>query len=350
MNATSCSRCAATVKPSQSFCPRCGAPINDGSAAPASAPPPLVPAPPPPAVDNRSELPPPQVSALPTVPPPPPQRGRAARTKHSRRTMIGLLALAMVGTILGVVIASSAFTRDSPVRQSGNTTAAPAPDTTLTSDPAAKTPISTEPTTTPTPPPTPPTTPPATATATVVATPSPTTSRFPTSPPAGSCDALTITHNASQAASIVPVCHGVWATADSNDCGNCEGVTIYRWNTGGWVLRGRFNAACPLLLTDSGMPFDIATQFVGDGYSSCAVDRHLVAEPATGPLERSHDGPRVVRLQRMLSSWGLFTDSIDGQFGPNTRAATIDFQYLVGLAADGIAGAATHAALGLSYP
>jgi hypothetical protein len=54
----------------------------------------------------------------------------------------------------------------------------------------------------------------------------------------------------------------------------------------------------------------------------------------------------VTRLQQQLKAAGFSPGSIDGDFGPATRAAVVAFQKDRGLVADGIVGPATHGALG----
>jgi peptidoglycan hydrolase-like protein with peptidoglycan-binding domain len=61
--------------------------------------------------------------------------------------------------------------------------------------------------------------------------------------------------------------------------------------------------------------------------------------------ERARGSTRVRRLQRSLRLVGAQPGPIDGRFGPITQAAVIRFQSRNGLAADGIAGTLTLAAL-----
>lgn len=53
-------------------------------------------------------------------------------------------------------------------------------------------------------------------------------------------------------------------------------------------------------------------------------------------------------LQTKLKRWGYYTGSIDGVFGAGTKKAVIAFQKKNGLTPDGIVGAATLKALGMS--
>lgn len=64
-------------------------------------------------------------------------------------------------------------------------------------------------------------------------------------------------------------------------------------------------------------------------------------------LKEGSSGPEVEKLQQQLKAKGFDPGFIDSQFGPGTEAAVIAFQKSEGLAADGIVGPGTLAALGL---
>src|SRR5437588_4671914 len=64
-------------------------------------------------------------------------------------------------------------------------------------------------------------------------------------------------------------------------------------------------------------------------------------------LKQGSSGPDVTELQQKLKDLGFDPNGVDGNFGPGTKAAIIAFQQSKGLQADGIAGPATLAALGL---
>ena len=66
------------------------------------------------------------------------------------------------------------------------------------------------------------------------------------------------------------------------------------------------------------------------------------APAAAQELERGNTGDDVRAVQRAL---GI---TADGDFGPNTRRAVLDFQARNGLVVDGIVGPATKRALGLA--
>ena len=68
--------------------------------------------------------------------------------------------------------------------------------------------------------------------------------------------------------------------------------------------------------------------------------------PTPEPVLRTGSiGEEVKTLQARLHDLGYYTDEIDGQFGPGTKAAVIDFQRANGLEADGMAGSETKAVL-----
>src|SRR6266849_2190050 len=64
-------------------------------------------------------------------------------------------------------------------------------------------------------------------------------------------------------------------------------------------------------------------------------------------LRQGSSGPEITNLQQKLKDLGFDPNGVDGNFGPGTRDAVIAFQQSKGLQADGIAGPATLAALGL---
>lgn len=59
------------------------------------------------------------------------------------------------------------------------------------------------------------------------------------------------------------------------------------------------------------------------------------------PLSSGAHGEKVEELQKRLQALGYYDGEIDGQFGPGTRTAVIDFQTNNGLDADGLAGTET---------
>jgi len=59
-------------------------------------------------------------------------------------------------------------------------------------------------------------------------------------------------------------------------------------------------------------------------------------------------GSEVRQVQRKLRQWGYYDGAVDGVFGQETYEAVVDFQRKNGLAADGVAGEKTLAAMGIS--
>ncbi|HZV03397.1 MAG TPA: peptidoglycan-binding protein [Planctomycetota bacterium] len=62
-------------------------------------------------------------------------------------------------------------------------------------------------------------------------------------------------------------------------------------------------------------------------------------------IQEGSTGPAVSLCQQLLTNKGYDPGGIDGDFGPNTRAAVIAFQAANGLATDGVVGPMTWAAL-----
>lgn len=58
-------------------------------------------------------------------------------------------------------------------------------------------------------------------------------------------------------------------------------------------------------------------------------------------------GSEVRAIQQRLKEWGYYKGSVDGVYGASTKAAVIKFQKANSLTADGVAGNATLAAIGL---
>ncbi|MBE9177594.1 peptidoglycan-binding protein [Oculatella sp. LEGE 06141] len=105
--------------------------------------------------------------------------------------------------------------------------------------------------------------------------------------------------------------------------------------------------------------FQQASGLVADGIVGPATDaalRNAASAPASpvaqtpvpndsGFLQLDSAGERVANLQTRLRDIGYYNDTITGVFGPQTEAAVIRFQQANGLAADGIVGPSTEAAL-----
>ncbi|NJL46203.1 MAG: peptidoglycan-binding protein [Leptolyngbyaceae cyanobacterium SM2_5_2] len=65
-------------------------------------------------------------------------------------------------------------------------------------------------------------------------------------------------------------------------------------------------------------------------------------------LKKGAKGDRVIALQELLRKQGFDPGAVDGDFGNGTEAAVMAFQKSEGLLADGIVGAKTLSALGMS--
>ncbi len=66
------------------------------------------------------------------------------------------------------------------------------------------------------------------------------------------------------------------------------------------------------------------------------------AEPTPEPpLSSGSRGEKVEELQKRLQALGYYDGEIDGQFGPGTKTAVVDFQKNNGLDTDGLAGTET---------
>ena len=81
----------------------------------------------------------------------------------------------------------------------------------------------------------------------------------------------------------------------------------------------------------------------------------LTAAPKLNPqttyaltLKQGSRGEQVKTVQRKLKNWGYYKGSVDGIYGAKTKEAVKYFQRKNGLVVDGIAGAKTLAAMGIS--
>ena len=82
--------------------------------------------------------------------------------------------------------------------------------------------------------------------------------------------------------------------------------------------------------------------------SSSTTSTTVPAEPAGTTLRRGDKGPAVAALQRRLHALGYWLGARNDAFGPLTEQAVTAFQKVEGLAPDGVAGPATHAALSVA--
>lgn len=97
-------------------------------------------------------------------------------------------------------------------------------------------------------------------------------------------------------------------------------------------------------------PWDCVLRYVGDLDESPEAEAEVEAESNldTGLIRRGQTGARVERVQALLVYFHGIScgpDGVDGDFGPNTEAAVLEFQTRIGLPADGLVGPMTAAAL-----
>lgn len=65
-------------------------------------------------------------------------------------------------------------------------------------------------------------------------------------------------------------------------------------------------------------------------------------------VKQGSQGAIVTQIQTKLKNWGYYTGGVDGIFGSKTKSAVIYFQRVNGLTQDGIVGAKTAAAMGIT--
>ncbi len=79
--------------------------------------------------------------------------------------------------------------------------------------------------------------------------------------------------------------------------------------------------------------------------SSSAAVRTTAAATTSPTLRQGDIGADVAEAQTLLAKAGFSPGTVDGNFGPKTRAAVVAFQRAKGLAADGVIGPNTWKAL-----
>lgn len=95
--------------------------------------------------------------------------------------------------------------------------------------------------------------------------------------------------------------------------------------------------ALALILVTAGVSATVMTQTTENVQAAYALT-----------LKQGSRGTQVKTMQTKLKNWGYYKGAVDGIFGKQTRTAVISFQKKNGLVADGIVGAKTLAALGMS--
>lgn len=80
-------------------------------------------------------------------------------------------------------------------------------------------------------------------------------------------------------------------------------------------------------------------------FSFTAVDKNI---DAASVVKQGSQGAIVRQIQTKLKNWGYYTGGVDGIYGSKTASAVKYFQRKNGLAQDGVVGAKTAAALGIT--
>ena len=80
----------------------------------------------------------------------------------------------------------------------------------------------------------------------------------------------------------------------------------------------------------------------------CALMMLACVPRAEAAVAWGSRGEQVSQVQRKLKQWGYYSGAVDGVFGQATYNAVVSFQKKNGLTADGVVGAQTAAAMGLS--
>jgi len=83
-------------------------------------------------------------------------------------------------------------------------------------------------------------------------------------------------------------------------------------------------------------------------FSAVLVTCFVSEETSAEVLKQGSTGSLVKTVQTKLKNWGYYTGSVDGIFGTKTVAAVKYFQRVNGLIQDGIIGAKTAAAMGVT--
>jgi hypothetical protein len=98
-------------------------------------------------------------------------------------------------------------------------------------------------------------------------------------------------------------------------------------------------------------PSDTATSTITTAPDTTAqTTTDTTPQPQNESMRPGDESERVRQLQEDLVALGYSTGGIDGKYGPATEKAVREFQTSSGLVVDGIAGAATLAALSAANP
>jgi hypothetical protein len=156
-------------------------------------------------------------------------------------------------------------------------------------------------------------------------------------------------------------CLGDWMITQSYpDCGECEGVIPFHLENNEWRMYDPLYIYCYSVpdgygpepegtITSESFIFT-TIQIAVAGFPCDETNKGYHPESATDQLLYGDIGPRVTALQEALVSTGFLEDVADGQYGPATIKAVMNFQFSQNIPVDGIAGPNTHALLGIAYP
>jgi hypothetical protein len=155
-------------------------------------------------------------------------------------------------------------------------------------------------------------------------------------------------------------CIGDWMITQYADCLECEGVIPLHIEDNAWKLYDPIYTYCYSVPMGygpdpEGTPVDQSNiratiEIAVAGYPCDETDKGYRPESMTEPLMFGDIGPRVAALQEALISQGFLQTSADGEYGPATIRAVMNFQYSQNVSVDGIAGPDTHELLGIAYP
>jgi hypothetical protein len=155
-------------------------------------------------------------------------------------------------------------------------------------------------------------------------------------------------------------CIGDWMITQNPDCGECEGMTPLHIEDNVWKMYDPMYIYCYSVPDGYGPDPEGATiaesfimttiQIAVSGYACDETNKGYHPESAADQLLYGDIGPRVSALQEALTAAGFLEDSADGEYGPATIEAVMNFQYSQNVRVDGIAGPNTHELLGITYP
>lgn len=105
------------------------------------------------------------------------------------------------------------------------------------------------------------------------------------------------------------------------------------------------NSAIALAVLGTGM---FAAFFTVHSKEAAFSPTAFTTVESAATLRQGDSGEDVKEVQRKLKQWGYYTGAVDGIYGSGTKQAVLAFQRKNGLAADGICGSQTFAALGIN--